>query len=48
MNKLCQLVEVTKLHYSNEMMGIKISIGVGELLEDNISTYKEFYNKADK
>lgn len=47
MNKLCIMVEDCKLPFENEMVGIKISIGVSEMLSDGIDTYKELYDKAD-
>lgn len=47
MNKLCITVDNTKLPYGKEMVSIKISIGVSELLSDRLSSYKELYNKAD-
>lgn len=47
MNKLCILVDDAKLPYGNEMVGIRISIGVSEMLTDRLETYKELYDKAD-
>lgn len=47
MNKLCITVDNTKLPYGKEMVSIRISIGVSELLSDRLSSYKELYNKAD-
>lgn len=47
MNKLCLMVEDTKLPYENQKVGIRISIGVSEMLSDRIETYKELYDKAD-
>ena len=47
MNKLCLMVEDTKLPYNNEKVGIKISIGVSEMLSDKVENYKELYDKAD-
>ena len=47
MNKLCLMIEDAKLPYENELVGIKISIGVSEMISDHIGTYKELYDKAD-
>ena len=47
MTKLCQLIQSTKLKYNKENVGICISIGVAELIEDDVGTYKELYNLAD-
>ena len=47
MNKLCLMVEDCKLPFGNEMVGIKISIGVSEMLSDKIDNYKQLYDKAD-
>lgn len=47
MNKLCLMVEDTKLLCNNEKVGIRISIGVSEMIADRIDTYKELYDKAD-
>lgn len=47
MNKLCLMVEDTKLLYNNEKVGIKISIGVSEMLSDKVENYKDLYDKAD-
>lgn len=48
MNKLCLMIEDSKLPYENEMVGIRISIGVSEMITDHIDTYKELYEKADE
>ena len=48
MNKLCLMIEDSKLPYENEMVGIRISIGVSEMITDHINTYKELYEKADE
>ena len=48
MTKLCLMVDDCKLPYGKEKVGIKISIGVGEMLSDNCNNYKELYDKADK
>jgi len=48
MNKLCLMVEDTKLPYKNEKVGIRISIGVSEMMSDKINSYSELYDKADK
>lgn len=47
MTKLCIMVDDFKLKYENELVGIKISIGVSELLSDRLTSYKELYDKAD-
>ena len=47
MNKLCLMVEDTKLPYNNEKVGIRISIGVSEMLSDRVENYKDLYDKAD-
>ena len=47
MNKLCLMVEDCKLPFGNKMVGIKISIGVSEMLSDKIDNYKQLYDKAD-
>lgn len=47
MNKLCLMIEDTRLPYEDEMVGIKISIGVSEMISDHIDTYKDLYDKAD-
>lgn len=47
MNKLCLMIEDSKLPYENEMVGIKISIGVSEMIADHIENYKQLYDKAD-
>lgn len=47
MNKLCLMVDDAKLFYEKQPVGIKISIGVSELISDRASTYKELYDKAD-
>ena len=47
MNKLCIMVEDTKLPYNNEKVGIRISIGVSEMLSDRVENYKDLYDKAD-
>ena len=47
MNKLCLMVDDTKLLCNNEKVGIRISIGVSEMIADRIDTYKELYDKAD-
>lgn len=47
MNKLCLMVEDTKLPYENKKVGIRISIGVSEMLSDRLDTYKQLYDKAD-
>lgn len=47
MNKLCMMVEDCKLPYGNEKVGIKISIGVSEMMADGINNYKALYDKAD-
>lgn len=47
MNKLCLMVEDTKLPFGNEMVGIRISIGVSEMMTDRLDTYKQLYDKAD-
>ena len=48
MTNLCLLVANNKLKFNKEMVGIKISIGVSEMLSDKVFTYKELYDKADK
>ena len=48
MNKLCLMIEDSKLPYENEMVGIRISIGVSEMITDHTNTYKELYEKADE
>lgn len=48
MSKLCFFVEDTKLDYNKEKVGIKISIGVAELIEDRVLTYKDLYDRADR
>lgn len=47
MNKLCLMVEDTKLLYNDEKVGIKISIGVSEMISDRLENYKQLYDKAD-
>lgn len=47
MNKLCIMVEDCKLPFGKELVGIKISIGVSEMLTDKLDTYKQLYDKAD-
>lgn len=47
MTKLCLMIEDAKLPYENELVGIKISIGVSEMMSDHIDSYKELYDKAD-
>lgn len=47
MNKLCLMIEDSKLPYEDEMVGIRISIGVSEMITDHVDTYKELYEKAD-
>lgn len=47
MNKLCIMVEDCKLPYGNEKVGIKISIGVSEMMADGINNYKALYDRAD-
>ena len=47
MNKLCLMIEDSKLSYENELVGIRISIGVSEMITDHVDTYKELYEKAD-
>ena len=47
MNKLCIMVDNTKLKYNKENVGIKISIGVSEMMADRASNYKQLYEKAD-
>jgi diguanylate cyclase len=47
MNKLCFMVEDTKLKYNTESVGIKISIGVSEMIADRVYNYKQQYEKAD-
>lgn len=48
MNKLCIMVDSSKLPYKNERVGIRISIGISSLIADNIDNYKDLYDKADK
>lgn len=48
MNKLCFMIEDSKLPYESELVGIKISIGVSEMINDHIDTYKELYDRADE
>jgi diguanylate cyclase (GGDEF)-like protein len=48
MNKLCIMVDDCKLPYNNQLVSIKISIGVSEMLSDNITTSKQLYEKADQ
>jgi diguanylate cyclase (GGDEF)-like protein len=47
MSKLCIMVDSNKLQYKNELVSVKISIGVSELLSDKIDTYKQLYDTAD-
>ena len=47
MKNLCDAISDTKLQYEKQRVGIKISVGVSELLADNVETYRELYNKAD-
>ena len=47
MNKLCLMVEDTKLPYNNQRVGIRISIGVSEMIADRADTYKQLYDRAD-
>lgn len=47
MNKLCLMIEDSKLPYKNEMVGIRISIGVSEMIADRVDTYEALYDKAD-
>lgn len=47
MNKLCLMVDDCKLPYGREKVGIRISIGVSEMLSDGINNYKALYDKAD-
>lgn len=47
MTKLCTLIDDTKLPYDNELVGIKISVGVSEMISDHVESYKELYDKAD-
>ena len=47
MSKLCIMVDDCKLPYGKESVGIKISIGVSEMLSDKVDTYKKLYDKAD-
>lgn len=48
MNNLCIMVDAAKLPYEKEMVGIKISIGVAEMVSDHIQEYKKLYEKADE
>lgn len=48
MNKLCLMIEDTKLPYEREMVGIRISIGVSEMMTDHLDNYKSLYAKADE
>jgi diguanylate cyclase (GGDEF)-like protein len=48
MNKLCIMIDNTKLKFKNNNVGIKISIGVGEVIADEVSNYKELYDVADR
>lgn len=48
MNKLCIMIDDSKLPFNASMVGIKISIGVSEISADGISNSKELYDKADK
>lgn len=48
MNKLCILVDDCKLPFENKKVGIKISIGVSEMMADKIDNYKQLYAKADE
>lgn len=47
MNNLCIVIDSTKLPFNNKKVGIRISIGVGELLSDRVNNYKALYDKAD-
>ena len=47
MNKLCIMVDDCKLPYGDEKVGIRISIGVSEMIADGITAYKQLYDKAD-
>lgn len=47
MNKLCLMIDDSKLQYENKLVGVKISIGVSEMLTDHLESYTELYNKAD-
>lgn len=48
MTKLCQVVQSSGLNYNGKKVGVCISIGVAEVLEDNATSYKELYDIADK
>lgn len=48
MTKLCCMVEDTKLRFGNQLVGIKISIGVAEMNYDKAFTFKELYEESDK
>lgn len=48
MGKLCSIVQGKRLMYDNKPVGITISAGVGAVIEDGVSTYKELYESADK
>lgn len=47
MNKLCIMVDDTKLPYGKQLVSIKISIGVAEMFTDKADTYKQLYDTAD-
>lgn len=47
MTRLCQIVDSEKLKYNNEKVGVRISIGTAEVLEDMVDNYKDLYSKAD-
>lgn len=48
MNKLCIIVKGKELDFNGQKVGITISAGVSAVLEDNVQTYKELYEMADK
>ena len=48
MTKLCNMVAEHKLKFESQLVGICISIGVSEVLADNVTNFKELYDKADK
>lgn len=48
MQKLLTLVGNTLLKYGTSQVGVKLSIGVAEMQEDECENYKQLYEKADK
>ena len=48
MTSLCMTVENTKLKYETQMVGIRISIGIAEMLSDKAYNFKQLYDIADK